>query len=58
MLKENKIHFIGSDTHNMSDRSPNMNYAINVIKKKLGNDSLVEYIAFSNNLFEQNIIEK
>ena len=35
-----------------------MNYAINVIKKKLGNDSLVEYIVFSNNLFEQNIIEK
>lgn len=58
MLKENKIHFIGSDSHNMSDRSPNMNYAINVIKKKLGNDSLVEYIVFSNNLFEQNIIEK
>lgn len=58
MLKENKIHFLGSDSHNMSDRSPNMNYAINVIKKKLGNDSLVEYIVFSNNLFEQNIIEK
>lgn len=58
MLKENKIHFIGSDSHNMSDRSPNMNYAINVIKKKLGNDALVEYIVFSNNLFEQNIIEK
>lgn len=58
MLKENKIHFIGSDSHNMSDRSPNMNYAINVIKKKLGNDSLIEYIEFSNNLFEQNIIEK
>ncbi len=56
MLKENQIHFIGSDCHNLTDRAPNMHKAIQVIKKRIGNTAVGDYINFGNSLFQQNQI--
>lgn len=40
MLNAGKIHLIGSDCHNLSDRKPDMGKAVDRIKKKLGEDAL------------------
>jgi len=40
MLCEGKIHFIGSDCHNLTSRPPNMDKAIKIIKNKLSDDFL------------------
>ncbi|MBR3929299.1 MAG: hypothetical protein IKJ65_09885 [Clostridia bacterium] len=40
MLKKRKIHFIGSDCHNTTDRPPNMGEAISRIEKRLGEDAV------------------
>ncbi len=40
MLSEEKIHFIGSDCHNMNDRKPNLGMALDIIKRRLGENSL------------------
>ncbi len=40
MLAKNKIQFLGTDCHNMTDRKPNMDKAISVISKKLGSEYL------------------
>lgn len=54
MLKQNQIHFIGSDCHNMAERQPNIIKAIYAIKKKLGNSSAEDYLNYQNELFRQN----
>lgn len=36
MLKEEKIHLIGSDCHNISDRAPNLGLTLTKIEKQLG----------------------
>ena len=56
MLKENRIHFIGSDCHNTSDRVPNMQKAIQAIKKRIGESAVEDYLEFGNDLFLQNQI--
>ena len=38
MLDEGLIHFIGSDSHGMAMRSPNLDKAMKYIEKKLGNN--------------------
>lgn len=38
MLKQGKIHFIGSDCHNLEFRPPQLYKAYGYIEKKLGND--------------------
>lgn len=38
LLKEGKIHFLGSDCHNVATRPPQIGKAFEVIGKKLGND--------------------
>ncbi len=43
MLKQNKIHLIGSDCHNITDRIPRMNEAREVIFKKIGENFLEFY---------------
>lgn len=40
LIKQNKIHFVGSDCHNMTNRMPNIKEAINTIKSAVGNDLL------------------
>jgi protein-tyrosine phosphatase len=38
LLKEDNIHFIGSDCHNVTSRPPQIGKAFETIKKKLGED--------------------
>ena len=40
MIKTNKIHLLGSDCHNLSERPPNLDQAFQTISKKLGNSIL------------------
>lgn len=42
-LKKGYIHFLGSDSHNLTTRPPKLKMAISVIKKKLGPEAL-EYL--------------
>ena len=40
MLKRDQIHLLGSDCHNLTDRSPNLKEAIALIEKRLGQEAL------------------
>ncbi len=40
MLSEGKIHFIGSDCHNLKDRKPNLGPALDAVKRRLGEEFL------------------
>lgn len=40
MLKKGKIHLLGSDSHDLSDRAPNLGEALAIIQKKLGQDHI------------------
>ncbi len=42
MLSEGKIHFLGSDCHNLTDRKPNLGSAIDYIERRLGASALAE----------------
>ena len=48
MLKNNQIHLLGSDCHNMSTRKPNLGPVVEKITKKLGTDSLVRIGEYEN----------
>ena len=50
MLKENRIHLLGSDCHNMSDRSPNLGAAADVIRKRLGGGALDQICSFESEI--------
>lgn len=40
LLREGKIHFLGSDCHNMADRKPDLGPAVEKIERKLGNGAI------------------
>lgn len=40
LLENDRIHLLGSDCHNMSDRPPNLDGAIDTIRRKLGDGAL------------------
>ena len=40
LLRDGRIHFLGSDAHNTSDRSPNLGPALDLIGRKLGETAL------------------
>lgn len=44
MLREGCIHFIGSDSHNLKERAPDLGQAMAKIEKKLGREAL-EFLA-------------
>lgn len=50
MLKKEQIHFLGSDTHNLTNRAPNIDLAVNAITRKLGAGFLAELTAFGNEM--------
>ncbi len=56
MLKNNQIHFIGSDCHNLTTRPPDMNAALGAIAKKLGDGFLKDFVYYGNELFLDNTI--
>ena len=40
LLKEDQIHLLGSDCHNLSSRKPNLGEALERISQKLGGEAL------------------
>ncbi len=40
MLKQGRIQLLGSDCHNLTDRSPNLGEAVALIEKKLGEEAI------------------
>ncbi|MGN0493364.1 MAG: CpsB/CapC family capsule biosynthesis tyrosine phosphatase [Acutalibacteraceae bacterium] len=51
LLKKNKIHFLGSDCHNMKERPPCLGAAYNLIGKRLGEHFTDEMQSFAYNMF-------
>lgn len=49
-IDREQIHFLGSDAHNLTTRSPNLAQAAQIITKKLGGDALEELTAFSKDM--------
>ncbi len=49
-LAYGQIHFLGSDTHNLTTRAPNLSQAAQIITKKLGSGVLEELMAFSKDM--------
>ena len=47
MVRNGKIHFLGSDAHNLTSRQPNLGGAAQVIEKKLGREILDELMEFA-----------
>lgn len=58
MVRNNQMHFIGSDCHNMTDRAPEIIKAFLAIEKKYGEEFLSDYVNYGNELFLQNKINK
>ncbi len=56
MLKKNRIHFIGSDCHNASERRPNMTTAFQTLNRRLGEYAAKKFFDYGNQLFLQNQI--
>ncbi len=48
LLDAGLIHFLGSDTHNLTDRNPNLGSAYKIIEKKFGNYYVVQMNEFGN----------
>jgi protein-tyrosine phosphatase len=42
LLKQNSIHLLGSDCHNLSSRAPNLGAALELIERRLGDIPLAE----------------
>lgn len=40
LLRNKQIHLLGSDCHNLTDRKPNLGFAVSAIEKKLGSDTI------------------
>jgi len=47
MLKNGRIHFIGSDCHNLTSRPPKIGEAFEIIKKELGSGAITAMDSFS-----------
>ena len=50
-LQKGQIHLLGSDCHNLSSRPPKLGEAVDVIKKKLGQDTLSYIEDFGEQVF-------
>lgn len=46
LLRKEKIHFLGTDCHNMTSRPPNLEPAQALIKKRLGEEAIARLEAF------------
>ena len=52
LLRQEQIHLLGSDCHNLSDRAPNLGSAAAVIREKLGNVSLERIAGYQQKVLE------
>lgn len=53
MLRQNRIHLLGSDCHNMEGRRPNLGQALELIEKKLGAEVLSRIADYQTQILEQ-----
>ena len=53
MLKNNEIHFLGSDCHNLTTRKPDLEKTSAIIKMKCGNKILKLLTQFSNEILNR-----
>ena len=53
MLRQNRIHLLGSDCHNMEGRRPNLGQALELIEKKLGAEVLSRIAYHQTQILEQ-----
>ena len=54
MLKQGKIHLLGSDCHNLTSRKPNLGAAVNLIRSQLGPRAIAEICACEKSILEEN----
>lgn len=52
LFKNQTIHFLGSDCHNMTDRPPDIGKAYEIIEKKLGRDFTGAFDNFAKNFLK------
>lgn len=52
LLKKGHIHFLGTDTHNLAGRPPNLPQAMAIIEKKLGKEPLQTIFAFTEKMLK------
>ena len=50
MLKNDRIHLLGSDCHNLTDRAPNLGEALKIIEKRLGREAVSKVAAHQNKI--------
>lgn len=50
MLREDKIHLLGSDCHNLNDRSPNLGEAVALISQRLGAEAIRRVNSYGDNV--------
>lgn len=48
LLRKDRIHLLGSDCHNLTDRKPNLSEATQIIRKHLGEDALQRIAQYEN----------
>jgi len=56
LLKEERIHLLGSDAHNMSSRAPNLGPALDLIEKKLGTYAIDRLLDFEELILSESEI--
>lgn len=51
LLREDKIHLLGSDCHNLSSRPPNLREALSVIENKFGKNAILHINSIESGIF-------
>lgn len=52
LLRENKIHLLGSDCHNLDVRVPNLQEAVKIIESKMGTSRILEMNSLESRLLD------
>lgn len=53
LLREGRIHVLGTDCHNMDARRPRMDEAVKIIRKRLGSETVSEIDSYGRDLLEE-----
>lgn len=53
LLKEGRIHLLGSDAHNMTERAPRMDQAVSMIEKHLGREVIQQMDRLGRSLLQE-----
>ena len=54
MMLRNQIHLLGSDCHNLTNRSPNLGNAVDMIRKSLGEEALTKIYKYQQTVLPVN----